>query len=551
MRRAEQVDCGCPGHFPAQDHATDAFERGKSLRFQRENAGGVGKSASPVGATVESTAAHRSIERINIPLLCGWTIYRPFAVLESNTRLPLHAHRHVIALDQPHLWPARATSAVARHGFTVFFRMSVMTEQTLVAPIDDQPQLASGFSGYQSALVALLAFVQFTIILDFMIMSPLGAIIMPALNITAAQFGVAVSAYAFSAGISGILAAGFADRFDRKRLLLFFYVGFALGTVLCSLAPTFHLLLLGRIVTGLFGGVMGSVILAIVIDLFALHLRGRVMGFVQTAFAASQVLGIPAGLYLSNHWNWHVTFGALVGLSIAGMAAVLLLMKPVNGHLLLKQDTNAFRHLIATVGQPRYTLAFAVTTLLATGGFMLMPFGSAYTVNNLGIDIAHLPTIYLVSGLFSIFTGPLVGRASDAFGKFPTFAFGSFVSIVMVLIYTRLDYLGHVTLTTVIVVNVLMFVGIFSRMIPSQALISAIPESSQRGSFSAVSASLQQLSGGLGSVLAAAIIAQNADGTLRHFDRLGYIVVATSLASLTLMYFVQKSVANRAGKRFV
>ena len=426
-----------------------------------------------------------------------------------------------------------------------------MTEQTIAAPINDQQETASGFSRYQSALVALLAFVQFTIILDFMIMSPLGAIIMPALNITAAQFGVAVSAYAFSAGISGILAAGFADRFDRKRLLLFFYVGFTLGTTLCALAPTFHVLLLGRIVTGLFGGVMGSVILAIITDLFALRLRGRVMGFVQTAFAASQVLGIPAGLFLSNHWNWHVSFAALVGLSIAGMIAVLLLMKPVNGHLLLKQDTNAFRHLIATVGQPRYTLAFAVTTLLATGGFMLMPFGSAYTVSNLGIDIAHLPTIYLVSGLFSIFTGPLVGRASDAFGKFPTFAFGSAVSVVMVLIYTQLDHFGHATLITVIVVNVLMFVGIFSRMIPSQALISAIPEPSQRGSFSAVSASLQQLSGGLGSVLAAAIIAQSADGTLLHFDRLGYIVVATSLVSLTLMYFVQKSVAQRAGKPFV
>ena len=426
-----------------------------------------------------------------------------------------------------------------------------MTEQTIAAPINDQQETASGFSRYQSALVALLAFVQFTIILDFMIMSPLGAIIMPALNITAAQFGVAVSAYAFSAGISGILAAGFADRFDRKRLLLFFYVGFTLGTTLCALAPTFHVLLLGRIVTGLFGGVMGSVILAIITDLFALRLRGRVMGFVQTAFAASQVLGIPAGLFLSNHWNWHVSFAALVGLSIAGMIAVLLLMKPVNGHLLLKQDTNAFRHLIATVGQPRYTLAFAVTTLLATGGFMLMPFGSAYTVSNLGIDIAHLPTIYLVSGLFSIFTGPLVGRASDAFGKFPTFAFGSAVSVVMVLIYTQLDHFGHATLITVIVVNVLMFVGIFSRMIPSQALISAIPEPSQRGSFSAVSASLEQLSGGLGSVLAAAIIAQSADGTLLHFDRLGYIVVATSLVSLTLMYFVQKSVAQRAGKPFV
>jgi predicted MFS family arabinose efflux permease len=429
--------------------------------------------------------------------------------------------------------------------------MSVMTDQTLAAPIDNQAKPVSGFSRYQSLLVALLAFVQFTIILDFMIMSPLGAIIMPALNITAAQFGVAVSAYAFSAGISGILAAGFADRFDRKRLLLFFYVGFTLGTALCALAPTYHVLLLGRIVTGLFGGVMGSIVLAIVTDLFALHLRGRVMGFVQTAFAASQVLGIPAGLFLSNHWNWHVSFGALVGLSIAGMAAVLLLMKPVNGHLSLKQDTNAFQHLIATVGQPRYTLAFAVTTLLATGGFMLMPFGSAYTVNNLGIDIAHLPTIYLVSGLFSIFIGPLVGRASDAFGKFPTFAFGSIVSIVMVLIYTQLDRLGHATLITVIVVTVLMFVGIFSRMIPSQALISAIPDPSQRGSFSAVSASLQQLSGGLGSVLAAALIAQSADGTLLHFDRLGYVVVATSLVSLTLMYFVQKSVAERAGKSVV
>jgi predicted MFS family arabinose efflux permease len=424
--------------------------------------------------------------------------------------------------------------------------MSVMTEQALIAPMDEQPVLDRGFSRYQSLLVALLAFVQFTIILDFMIMSPLGAIMIPALNITAAQFGVAVSAYAFSAGISGILAAGFADRFDRKRLLLFFYVGFTFGTTLCALAPNYHVLLLGRIVTGLFGGVIGSVVLAIITDLFPLHLRGRVMGFVQTAFAASQVLGIPAGLFLSNRWNWHVAFGALVGLSIATIVIVLFVMKPVNDHLRLKQEKTAFRHLIATVAQPRYTLAFAVTTLLATGGFMLMPFGSAFTVHNLGIDIVHLPTVYLVSGLFSIFTGPLVGRASDAFGKFPTFVFGSAVSIVMVLIYT---HLGQVSLVTVIVVNVLMFVGIFSRMIPSQALISAIPEPSQRGSFSAVSASLQQLSGGLGSVLAAAIIAQNPDGSLRHFDRLGYIVVGTSLVSLIVMYFIQKSVADPASRR--
>nr|WP_247276540.1 MULTISPECIES: MFS transporter [unclassified Bradyrhizobium] len=318
--------------------------------------------------------------------------------------------------------------------------------------------------------------------------------------------------------------------------------------MLCAAAQNYHVLLLGRIVTGLFGGVIGSVVLAIITDLFPLHLRGRVMGFIQTAFAASQVLGIPAGLFLANHWSWHVCFAAIVVVSIAAIAVIAFTMEPVDAHLKLKQDRNPFRHLIATVGQKRYTLAFAVTTLLATGGYMLMPFSSAFTVHNLGIDIAHLPTIYLVSGLFSIVTGPLVGRASDAFGKYPTFAFGSVVSVIMVLVYTRL---GHVSLATAILVNVLMFVGIFSRMIPSQALMSAIPDPSQRGSFSAVSASLQQLSGGLGSVLAAAIIAQAADGSLIHFDRLGYVVVATTIVALGAMYFVQKAVAERAGKRVV
>ena len=423
-----------------------------------------------------------------------------------------------------------------------------MTEQTLAAPIENQQELARGFSRYQSGLVALLAFVQFTIILDFIIMSPLGAILMPALNITAGQFGVAVSAYAFSAGISGVLAAGFADRFDRKRLLLFFYVGFTAGTTLCALAPSYHLLLLGRVVTGLFGGVIGSIVLAIITDLFALHLRGRVMGFVQTAFAASQVLGIPVGLYLANRFNWHVAFGAIVILALAVIIAVLLLMRPVNEHLRLKQERNAVAHLIATVREPSYTLAFGVTTLLATGGYMLMPFGSAYTVHNLGIGIENLPTIYLVSGLFAIVTGPLVGRLSDALGKYPTFAFGTAMSIVMVLIYT---HLGEVSLTVAITVNVLMLVGIFSRMIPSQALMSAIPVPHQRGSFSAISASLQQLSGGLGSVFAAAIIAENADGTLRYFDRLGYVVVGTSLLALCAMYFVQRQIARVAGKAVV
>jgi predicted MFS family arabinose efflux permease len=374
-----------------------------------------------------------------------------------------------------------------------------------------------------------------------MIISPLGAVIMPDLEIGPQRFGEIVSAYAFSAGISGLLAAGFADRFDRKRFLLFFYSGFIVGTALCALAPNYPLLLLARIVTGLFGGVIGSVVLAIATDLFPLQMRGRVMGIVQTAFSASQVLGIPTGLYIANLWNWHMTFLAIILIAIPVGVIIVVYMRPVSGHLALKQADSPWKHLTGTVLVPRYALAFATTALLVTGGYMLMPFGSVYTVNNLGIRLSDLPTVYLVSGAFTIFTGPLIGRASDAFGKFRVFVFGCALSIVMVLVYT---HLGHVSLVTVIVVTVLMFVGIFSRMIPSQALISAIPEMTKRGSFNAVSASVQQLSGGIASVIAGGVVAQGPGGNLQHFDQLGYIVVGTTLVSLGLMYFVQKAVAE-------
>jgi predicted MFS family arabinose efflux permease len=399
------------------------------------------------------------------------------------------------------------------------------------------------FSGYQRFVVALLAFLQFSIILDFMIISPLGAIIMPDLEIGPQRFGEIVSAYAFSAGISGIVAAGFADRFDRKRFLLFFYFGFIIGTALCALAPNYPLLLLARIVTGLFGGVIGSVVLAIATDLFPFQMRGRVMGVVQTAFSASQVLGIPVGLYIANLWNWHITFVAIVLVAVPVGLIIVVYMRPVSGHLALKQSDSPWRHLTGTVLVPRYALAFATTAFLVTGGYMLMPFGSVYTVNNLGIRLSDLPTVYLVSGAFTIVTGPLIGRASDAFGKFRTFIFGCAVSIVMVLVYT---HLGRVSLITVIVVTVLMFVGIFSRMIPSQALMSAIPEITKRGSFNAVNASVQQISGGIASVIAGVVVTQGPGGDLQHFDRLGYIVVATTLLSLGLMYFIQRTVAEAA-----
>ncbi len=371
------------------------------------------------------------------------------------------------------------------------------------------------FTRYQKFVVAMLAFLQFTIILDFMIISPLGALLMPTLKITAAQFGLVVSAYAFSAGASGLLAAGFADRFDRKKILLFFYVGFIFGTLVCGLAPNYNLLLAARVVTGVFGGVIGSVVLAITADLFVYEQRGRVMGLLQTAFGASQILGIPAGLYFSHLWGWNAPFLMIVGIGSAVGILIFFKMRPVNAHLKLKSEHNPINHLIATVKIPRYLLAFANTALLTTGAYMLMPFGTAFAVNNLEIPYDRLPILYLVTGVAAMMIGPIIGRASDRFGKFRVFVFGAATTIPMVIIYT---HLGPTPLWMLIIVQILFFIGIFSRTIPSQALISALPSPDKRGSFMAVNSSLQQLSGGLSSLVAGLIVVIAANGKLEHFD---------------------------------
>ena len=405
---------------------------------------------------------------------------------------------------------------------------------------------APSFSGYQKLVVAMLALLQFSIILDFMIMAPLGAIIMPALAISPKQFGLVVSAYAFSAGVAGLVTAGFADRFDRKKLLLFFYVGFLLGTLWCGLAQTFESLLAARIVTGLFGGVIGSVVMAIVTDLFPITMRGRVMGMIQTAFAASQVLGLPAALFLSNHWSWHMPFLGMAAFGLLVGLFVLAKMQAVDGHLGAPQEHSPFMHLLHTLTNPRHIAAFVAIGFLTTGGFMLMPFSSAYTVNNLEISLANLPTIYLVTGICTIFIGPMIGKASDAFGKFGVYLFGTTLSIIMVLIYT---HLSPVSLAILIVVNTVMFIGIFSRMIPFQALSSSIPAPTHRGSFNAISSAVQQLSGGIASVVAGHIVTATDSGKLEHMDMIGYVVVTMSLLASFLVWNINSRLNREATEK--
>jgi predicted MFS family arabinose efflux permease len=401
----------------------------------------------------------------------------------------------------------------------------------------------STFTGYQKFIVALLAILQFTVVLDFMVLSPLGAILLKELSITTAQFGLVVSAYAFSAGAAGLLAAGFADKFDRKKLLIFFYTGFVLGTFLCGIAPDYHFLLIARIVTGIFGGVIGSISFAIITDIFPLEMRGRVMGFVQMGFALSQVLGIPIGLYLANIFGWHAPFLMIVGVSLLLGVALVLYVKPVNEHLKIQRTGNAFQHVGSIVSKPIYLRSFIATILLATGGFMLMPFGSAYGVHNLGIALTELPGLYMVTGISMLIFSPLMGKLSDKVGKYQMFVFGTVITCIMTLIYCNL---GVTPLWIIMILNILLFVGITGRMISASALMTAVPEPQDRGAFMGVNASVQQISGGFASLIAGLIVKETSTGYLENYPILGNVVAVAVILTAFLMYTIHKYVSAKS-----
>jgi predicted MFS family arabinose efflux permease len=409
--------------------------------------------------------------------------------------------------------------------------------------ITDAPVANSKFTPYQVLVIVILALTQFTVVLDFMVMSPLGDMLMKSMNLTTTQFGFAVSAYAFSAGISGFLTAGFADRFDRKKLLLFFYVGFISGTLCCGLATTYAMLIAARIVTGVFGGVMGSISMAIIADLFPLEQRGRVMSFLQMGFGASQVLGIPIGLYLANAWDWQAPFLMIVGLSSIVWFIALLKMQPVTTHLLVQTDRTAIKHLWHTIAKRHYRIGFLATAFLSLGGFMMMPWGSAFAINNLLVTTHQLPVLFMVAGIATLVIMPVIGKLSDRIDKFNLFAIASVWMIVVVVIYTHLT---PVPFSIVMLMNVVMMMGIMSRMVPSMALVSALPELKDRGAFMSINASLQQIAGGLAAGVGGMVVVQKTKfSPLEHYDTLGFVVVGITLMCIFFVYRVSRLIKAR------
>lgn len=409
------------------------------------------------------------------------------------------------------------------------------------------PIAKAKFTSGEIFVIFILALTQFTVVLDFMVMSPLGDMLMKSMSLTTSQFGFSVSAYAFSAGISGLLTAGFADRYDRKTLLLFFYIGFIVGTLLCGLATSYPLLIAARIVTGVFGGVIGSIAMAIVTDLFPIEQRGRVMGFMMMGFGASQVLGIPISLYLANTWGWQAPFIMIVFLSIIIWTAILIKLHPITKHLEVQNDRNALMHLLHTIAKRDYRIGFLCTALLSIGGFMMMPWGSAFAINNLHVTQQQLPILFMVSGVSSLVIMPLIGRLSDKMDKFKLFTLASLWMVVIVVIYTNLT---PIPFWMVMIVNVILMVGILSRMVPSTALVSALPELQDRGAFMSINSSLQQIAGGIAAGVGGLVVIQKDKfSPLEHYDTLGYLIVLLTAMTIYMVFRVSKLIpAHKSGK---
>lgn len=396
---------------------------------------------------------------------------------------------------------------------------------------------SSSFTGYQLFLIFGLSALLFTIVLDFMLLPALSAILMPALDLSTEQFGWVASAYAFSAGVSGLIASGFADRFDRKQFLLFFYGGFLLGLFLCTQADTYYFLFIARIITGLFGGVVGAICYAIITDLFRLEQRGQVMGFVQMAFAGGQVAGLPAALYLANTYSWQTPFYFIFTLGALICSVIFIKMRAVDAHLHTTKRSKPLQHIVKITSVRRYWIVFINNSLIVCADVLFMTFDAAFCTNNLGLGLEQLPIIYGTVGLTTLVCGPLIGRLADQLGKLRVFVVGTFLTATVVVVYAQL---GHTPLWLIVLLHILIFIGVNARMIASTALGTAIPRSADRGAFMAIDASAQQLFAGVAAIAAGWMVLQSAEGTLQNYPTLAWAVVVIMLTTMSLMYRIEK-----------
>lgn len=392
----------------------------------------------------------------------------------------------------------------------------------------------------KKVILILLAALNFTHILDFMIMMPLGNYLMPHFRITPKQFSYLVSAYTLSAAVSGFLAAFFVDRYDRKRLLLFAYCGFLMGTLFCGIAPSYVTLLLARIVAGVFGGMIGAQVLSIVADLFPYAERGKAMGAVMSAFSVASTLGIPFSLYIANLMSWHAPFLFIVAVGLLILPFLIRSIPAMSGHLQNRaQHGSPFQALQLLFADDRQLVALMFSLLWYMGHFLIIPFINPMMEFNMGFSKLETPVIYLVGGVVSFLAAHFFGKLSDKMGKLKIFSICMIITFFFVYIITHLPAFPFY-------VVLFFFAGwfIFStgRGVTAQALLSNVVPTQQRGSFMSFNSSIQSLGTGIASFIAGAWVTADASGKLSGYSHLGWMSIVMLAASLLLARFLFKEI---------
>lgn len=380
---------------------------------------------------------------------------------------------------------------------------------------------------HERIILFLLASLNFTHILDFMIMMPLGNY----LNVSSMQFSILVAAYSITAFFSGLAIAMYIDRFDRKKFLLFAYIGFVIGTLACGFAPTYGLLLAARIVAGLFGGIIGAQVLSIVADMFTYERRGRAMGAVMGGFAAASILGVPISLYLTNIFqkDWHVPFLLIGGMGILFIPLIIKFIPNMTGHINKANQVAPWRSLLVVCTVPAQRSALIFSCLLMMGHFLIIPFINPYLEYNKGFSKAQTPLIYLAGGIASLIAAIYLGKVADKKGKLVIFSISVFLSLFMVLIITAMP---NVSLGIVLTFFAIWFIVATGRIVTAQAMISEVVKPEQRGSFMSINGSVQQLGSGLAALFAGAIVVTQPSGKILYYNWVGYLSIIVLLATL-------------------
>lgn len=380
-------------------------------------------------------------------------------------------------------------------------------------------------------LLLTLAAMQFANILDFMIIMPLGPHLMRIFELDPQHFGFLVSAYTFAAAASGFVAVFWVDHVSRKHALLWMFGGLVVATALCGLATSYPLLLAARIVAGVFGGVIGALVLTIVADVVPYARRARGTAVIAASFSLSAVMGVPLGLWLAAHFSWRAPFLGLAAFALVLAVAAWRILPPLDANLRDRQTRNPITQLRALLGVPNHLRAFAFMLALMMSVFLVVPFIAAFVVANVGILETELPWLYFAGGLTTLFTAQWIGRLADRHGKKKVFTILGFISLAPLLIMTNLV---PVPLYAMVAVFILFFVFVPGRFGPALALVSGSVEPRLRGSFMSFSGSVQQLGSGMASLLAGLIIGRAVDGSLTRYHWVGWCAVVCTLLAIVL-----------------